>query len=79
VADPDAWLRAAAQLDGAAGRLAAALDAVTVGPTDWSGTTAEQFRAELDHQRQQLRGVADALRRQAALARAAAAQIPRPS
>jgi hypothetical protein len=79
MADPDAWLPAAAQLDGAAARLAGALDAVTVGPTDWSGDTAEQFRAELDHQRRQLVGVADALRRQAALARATAALQPRPS
>ncbi len=79
MADPDAWLQAAAQLDGAAARLAGALDAVTVGPTDWSGTTAEQFRAELDQQRRQLTSVADALRRQATAARATAAQLPRPS
>jgi hypothetical protein len=79
VPDPDAWLQAAARLDGAAWRLEAALDAVSVGPTDWSGTRADQFRADLDHQRRQLAGVADALRRQATLARAAAAQLPPPS
>ena len=77
--DPDACLQAAAQLDVAAYRLAQALDAVTVGPTEWSGTTAERFLAELDHQRRQLAGVADALRRQASLARTAATQLPRPS
>lgn len=77
--DPDACLRAAAQLDGAAYRLAQALDAVTVGPTEWSGTTAERFLAELDDQRRQLAGVADALRRQASLARTAASQLARPS
>jgi hypothetical protein len=76
VPDPDAWLLAAARLDAAAGRLGTVLDAVTVGPTDWSGTSADQFRAQLDHQRRQLAGVADALRRQATLARVAAAQLP---
>jgi hypothetical protein len=76
--DPDAWLQAAARLDGAAWRLGDALDAVTVGPTDWSGTTADQFRAELADQRRLLAEVAATLRRQATRARIAATELAAP-
>jgi hypothetical protein len=76
VPDALAWQESAARLDGAAGRLAVLLDAVSVGPSDWSGATADQFRADLGDGRRQLDGVATALRRQAALMRTTAASLP---
>ena len=73
--DPSALDQGAARLEGVASRIASALDAATIGPTDWTGTAAERFQDDLDAQRRTLAGVAHALRRQAALARAAAAQL----
>jgi hypothetical protein len=75
VPDPFALEQGAARLEGVASRLAAALDAATIGPTDWAGTAAERFQDDLDAQRRTLAGVVHALRRQAALARVAAAQL----
>jgi hypothetical protein len=79
VPDPLALEQGAARLDAVAGRLSAALDGVTIGPTDWTGTAAERFHDDLAARRDELARVAATLRQQAAAARAAAARPILPS
>jgi hypothetical protein len=65
----------AASLEAAAGRLAGALAAVTIGPTEWAGDAATRFHTELARQRVQLGFAAEQLRRLAAAVRSGSADL----